>query len=72
MSCVTLRGRWCDIVFPNVHVWTVRKWWQDRFLEKLEGLFEPHENIVIKFESKSMERRHIQNNNQEWEFSWNW
>jgi hypothetical protein len=20
MSCVTLRGRWCDIVFPNVHV----------------------------------------------------
>jgi hypothetical protein len=41
MSCVILRGRWCDIIVLNVHALTEDKWdyTNDSFCEELEGVF---------------------------------
>jgi hypothetical protein len=42
MSCITLRGRWCNIIVLNVHAPTEDKCddAKDSFYEELEGVFD--------------------------------
>jgi hypothetical protein len=48
MSCITLRGRWCHIIFLNVHAPTQDKIdnVKDSFYEELERVFDKFLNIM--------------------------
>jgi hypothetical protein len=51
MTYITQRGRWCDIIFLNVHVPTEDKIYhmKDRFYEELEHVFDNFPNYHLKF-----------------------
>jgi len=44
MSYVTLRGRWCDIIVPNVHVST-----EDRSDDTKDSFYEEIEFVLYQF-----------------------
>jgi hypothetical protein len=48
MSCIILRGRWCDVIFLNVHVPREHniEYVKDGFYQELESLFKKSQNIA--------------------------
>ena len=72
ISYITLKGRWCDIIFKNVHAPTEDKIddIKDRFYEELEHVFDKFpkyhmKKYVWRFQCQSRQGSHFQTS--DWE-----